>query len=1098
MYAIGLDIGIASVGYAVVSLDAEENPCDFIRLGVRIFDAAEESKTGASLALPRREARSARRRTRRHRHRLERIKQLLVKSGLIDEEGLKSLFAGKLSDIYALRVSALDSRIEDSELCRVLIHLAQRRGFKSNRKSELTKDKEAGQLLTAVNENKVRMSERGYRTVAEMLLKDERFAECKRNKGGSYITTVERDQIEDEARKILKAQRDLGNEKVTDELTEKYITILTSQRRFDEGPGKPSPYAGDQIGNMIGKCVFEPEEPRAAKACYSFEYFNLLQKVNHLYLVRGGERKQLTSEQRWKIIRLAHKKARQSKTSLNYSQIRKELELGNDTLFNTVLREDYIEREKKTKFDFLPAYHKISRALDKVSNGAIESLTNETLDGIGRIVATYKGDEKRMEEFKKLKELPKEYAETLLEVDHSRFCHLSLKALRKITPFLEEGMTYDKACKEAGYNFRAHAKNEKSHLLPAHVPEMDDITSPVARRAISQTIKVINAIIREQNNSPAYINVELAREMAKSFDERKDIERHNEDNRARNESLKKQIREDFGIIEPKGLDIVKFKLGQEQDGISPYSRRHIDCEKLFEPGYVDVDHIIPYSICFDDSYRNKVLVFSSENRDKGNRLPLDYLRSKYGDEAVHDFIGWVTEQVHDRKKRTNLLKEKLTDDDIQGFKERNLQDTKTISRFMLNFIRDYLAFAPSHREESTVTAINGAMTAYLRKRWGLNKTREDGDLHHALDAAVIACVTQFMVNKVSTYAKNNENWLQYASAEDVERRLKTPFPLPWGSFRKELTAISSENPAMPFNEKLPMNYARPTDGNAIKPIFVSRMPNHKVTGEAHEATIRSQMPGDEGFYVTKKPLTDLKLDKKTGEIENYYNPDADRPLYDALKARLQEFGGDAKKAFAGNFYRPGTPGTPGRLVKKVKIREKATLTVPVHRNPAATDDGEQLPTAVASNGAMVRVDVFYVEGDGYYLVPIYVADTIKPELPNKAIVAHKDFCNWAVMKDEDFLFSLYPNDLIKVRHKKKIPFSRSNKKSTLPDKFETNEAFVYYKNADIAAGTIAVILHDNSYKTRLGVKTLAGLEKYQVDVLGNVTKVKKELRNRFH
>ena len=63
-YAIGLDVGVASVGWAAVALDSKENPCGILDMGSRIFDAAEQPKTGASLAAPRREARSARRRSR--------------------------------------------------------------------------------------------------------------------------------------------------------------------------------------------------------------------------------------------------------------------------------------------------------------------------------------------------------------------------------------------------------------------------------------------------------------------------------------------------------------------------------------------------------------------------------------------------------------------------------------------------------------------------------------------------------------------------------------------------------------------------------------------------------------------------------------------------------------------------------------------------------------------------------------------------------------------------------------------------------------------------------------------------------------------------
>ena len=111
-------------------------------------------------------------------------------------------------------------------------------------------------------------------------------------------------------------------------------------------------------------------------------------------------------------------------------------------------------------------------------------------------------------------------------------------------------------------------------------------------------------------------------------------------------------------------------------------------------------------------------------------------------------------------------------------------------------------------------------------------------------------------------------------------------------------------------------------------------------------------------------------------------------LYNALKARLAQFGGDGKKAFTEPFYKPKADGSQGPLVKKVKIVNKSTLSVPVHGG-----------TAVADNGSMVRVDVFYVENEGYYLVPVYVSDTVKRELPNRAIVAHKAYEDWKEMDE---------------------------------------------------------------------------------------------------
>lgn len=184
-YAICFDIGIASVGWAVVALDGEDRPFGIINInmGSRVFDAAEQPKTGDSLAAPRREARSARRRLRRHQHRLERIRRLLVAENVVSQAELGTLFEGQLEDIYELRVKALDAPVSNTGFARILLHIAQRRGFKSNRKSGTSK--EDGELLAAVSANRTLMSEKGYRTVGEMLLKGPQYSANKRNKGNT-------------------------------------------------------------------------------------------------------------------------------------------------------------------------------------------------------------------------------------------------------------------------------------------------------------------------------------------------------------------------------------------------------------------------------------------------------------------------------------------------------------------------------------------------------------------------------------------------------------------------------------------------------------------------------------------------------------------------------------------------------------------------------------------------------------------------------------------------------------------------------------------------------------------------------------------------
>lgn len=1080
-YGIGLDIGITSVGWTTVALDENDRPYGIIGMGARIFDKAEQPKTGESLAAPRREARSARRRLRRHRHRNERIRALILRESLLSEGQLLHLFAGKLSDVYSLRVKALDERVSNEEFARILIHISQRRGFKSNRKGAASK--EDGELLKAINENEKRMQQQGYRTIAEMYLKDPVYQEHRRNKGGKYIATVDRAMVEDEVRQIFAGQRACGNPAATEVLEASYLEILLSQRSFDDGPGEGSPYAGSQIERMIGKCQFEKGELRAAKATYSFEYFSLLAAINNIGIISNGQISPLTEEQRKKLIALAHKTA-----DLNYAKIRKELALSDTQRFNMVSygKQEIAEAEKKTKFAHMKAYHQMRREFERMAKGHFAHITPAQRNAIGDVLSKYKTDKNIRDKLREagLSELEIDAAEAL---NFSKFGHISVKACNKIIPWLEQGMKYSEACEAAGYHFKGHDGEEKSHLLPPLDEDSRNvITSPVALRAISQTIKVVNAIIRERGCSPTFINIELAREMSKDFDERNKIKKEQDENRAKNERMMERIRTEYGKTAPTGQDLVKLKLYEEQGGVCAYSLKQMSLAQLFEPNYAEVDHIVPYSISFDDGYKNKVLVLAKENRDKGNRLPLQYLQGK----RREDFIVWVNSCVRDYKKRQRLLKESISDEDVNTFKERNLQDTKTASRFLLNYINDRLEFAPfATGRKKHVTAVNGSVTAYLRKRWGITKLRENGDLHHAVDAVVIACATDGMIQQVSRFAQFWEN--RYSLAED-SRFLIDPetgevvkaFPYPWPHFRQELEARLSSNPGLAVRGEGFLLYM--AENIPVRPLFVSRMPQRKVTGAAHKETVKSGKALQDGLLIVKKPLTELKLDKD-GEIANYYNPTSDRLLYEALKERLRAFGGDGKKAFAEPFYKPKSDGTPGAEVKKVKLCEPSTLNVSVGGG-----------TGASNHDSMVRIDVFRVEGDGYYFVPVYVADTVEPELPNKACVAFKPAAEWKEMRESDFIFSLYPNDLLKVTHKTILKLSKTQKDSDLPDCKEIKSEMLYFVSAGISTATITCRNHDNSYMINsLGIKTLENLEKYTVDMLGEYHPVKHEIRQTF-
>ena len=170
-YRIGLDIGIGSVGWAVLENDIEsEEAIRILDLGVRTFNPNEVSKTGESTAKSRREKRGLHRRTRRRAFRMERAKKLINASLGVDSD----LVLQKLGnvDVYELRARALDEKISNKELARIILHIYKRRGFKSNRKN-VAAGGEEGKLKKAISENIDFIEKNGYRTIGEAIFKDE-------------------------------------------------------------------------------------------------------------------------------------------------------------------------------------------------------------------------------------------------------------------------------------------------------------------------------------------------------------------------------------------------------------------------------------------------------------------------------------------------------------------------------------------------------------------------------------------------------------------------------------------------------------------------------------------------------------------------------------------------------------------------------------------------------------------------------------------------------------------------------------------------------------------------------------------------------------
>lgn len=1109
-YRIGLDIGITSVGWAVIENDEYGKAIKIVDLGARIFDAAETPKDGSSLALPRREARGSRRRNRRKVHRIFRTKELLKKYSIIDDDSLNKLYnKNNISNnnIYQLRVNGLDRVLVPSELSQILINFVKKRGYKSNSKAEELNDKKNGKAISAINKNYNILKEKGYRTVAEMYLKDDNFKIVfpdgrkllkTRNNSEDYKNTVQRSMLLNEIKLILSFQSKY-NSKITDSFISEYLNIFESQRSFDEGPGKPSSYGGSLIESMFGVCSFEENEKRAPKASYTFEMFKCLQDINHIkleeisLLIGKSEmvyhksdinvKKPISDENKNIILNEFN-----SSSELSYSKIRKVLNIPYDHIFNMIYYDfnnsneknikeiiDKCEKEAKKLKEF-DSFHKIRKALNRVENGYIFKLNEDELNKIGYILTAYKSDSKRIEEFYKIG-LTKEAIDELITLSFSKVGHLSITAMKKIIPHLKDGLTYDKACDKVYPDFRGTTNINKKIRLS--LKDIERISNPFVRRSVSQTIKVINAITIKYGN-PDLVVIELARNLSRNFIERKQDTKLMENNMKYNDEIKLRIQNEYkNGLTVTGQDIVKYKLWQEQGEICPYSGKHINIDELFTSS-VDIDHIVPYSISFNDSYNNKVLVKANENRQKGNKLPYKYTLDMNRDIEEYEVRIRNIYKGKLNKKVNILLKKEIENE--EGMKDRNLSDTQYITKTIYNLIRNNLQFADSIYKEKPIKAVNGKITSHVSKMLGINKIREDGDKHHAIDAAIIANISESMIKKITEYYKIIEN--RYNDNLNKEEFNKN-FPLPWTKFTDELKArcMTNQEDIENIIASLKLSYYLP--GEKIKPIFVSKMPKRKITGPAHKETVRAIT--NDGRTITKTDIKKLKLDKDN-EIENYYNKQDDLLLYNALKEKLIINNNNGELAFKETFYKPKSDGTIGPIVRKVKLLGNSTINVKLDKIKA-----------VAANGDSVRVDVFYVKNEGYYFIPIYVSDTIKKELPNKASVAAKPYDKWKEMNDRDFIFSLYHNDLVYIKNKKSIKLTTMNKNSTLKD-IVVDEMYGYYIGAGISSASISVSNNDSSYwQPSVGIKNLLEFKKYQVDILGNYNEIKlPEKRMKFN
>ncbi len=1069
MRILGLDCGIASVGWGLIDVEnssGDKSPKgEIVAAGTWMFDAPEEkSQTGTKLKSEiRRTFRGQRRVIRRRRMRMNEVRRLLKKYGLLPSDHSDALKLAGL-DPWKIRAEGLERLLSPSEFAVALGHIARHRGFKSNSKGTTTTDeaKDDSKMKKAAAETREKLAR--YNTPAKLLVDDQSFIVRKtlmkngsfdivrryRNREGDYSRSLMRDDLAAEVRALFRNQQRFQSSYATKLFEDEYSSIAFYQRPLQDS------------WHLVGYCPFEKEEKRSPKRGYSFELFRFLSRLNNLTLVVDRNERRLSKDE----LRIAVSDFGVT-AKVTYSALRKKLKLSEDIVFMGLKLEDekkldVVARSGETAAGTARLRRIITETLGETAWGNLV-ISPHKLDKIAETIS-FRNDLSAIK--KGLVEcgcdddlatiLATASGEGKLDV-FTGAGHLSSKAARNILPGLQEGLTYDKACLRAGYDYSVsreqhafnvgvHGKEALKKILSEKRISPELIGSPTARKALIEAVKQVKAII-EKYGVPDRVHIELSRDIGKSIEERREITFGIEKRNKQKEKLKEAFVEEIGRLPQDGErgaeELLRFELWKEQNGFCLYTETYLNPKDLFSgKNIAQIDHILPWHRFGDDSFTNKTLCSTKANQEKKGRTPYEWFKADKTENEWFSFIARVDaiKSMKGFKKRNYKLKN--SEEIAEKFRNRNLNDTRWTCRLLAEVLKQLYPKGEKDEtgvEKRRIYARPGGLINRLRRAWGLQWIKKDekgvripDDRHHALDAIIVAATTESLLQRATREVQEIERkGLPY----DLTKSISSP----WPKFREETIAC-------------------------VENIFVSRAERRRARGKAHEATIRqiSIRDGQQGVYE-RKSVADLKL----SDLDNVKDADRNAAIIKSLRIWI-----DAGKP------KDSPPVSPkGDPVTKIRLLTKNKVNIPFN-----TGNPDRLVTV--DRGEMARVDVFRKANRNgkyeYYLVPIYPHEiaTLKSP-PLKAVTSGKPEIEWpSVDHNFEFMWSLVSMNFLQA----------------VTTKGEILEG--YYRGMDRSTGSISISHHYNSMQvTRsIGARTLTKFTKFNVDRLGSLSEICRELR----
>lgn len=986
-YGIGLDIGIGSVGYAVISrtnnLDARIED-----IGVRLFDSGENIRQKASNAQERRGYRSTRRLLRRRKHRKERIKKFFLKIKLMNEMQLKAWQEQNGNqNVLQTRIKGLNEKLTPEEILDCIIHICNRRGYREFYGDDSKKDNADKDELQKIEGGLANFDEiyqsGGYKSVAEMLINapvfktETSFADYRNHKNAKRYILIKREFVKKELEDILNKQSEYYPQLTANNIRIICDDMVFAQRDFETGPGNEDDKTRRFMGfiDSIGQCMYYKDEKRAYRSTVIADIYALVNCLSQLSFVNTETGEILLPENVAKEI---------IDTALTNASITE-----ND--IKNILKQNKLEMRKPGKLEVtVPDTIRTLKTLKAVLTNAgykYEELIKENqfdvnnpskLHQLCLLLSENITPARRIRALK-----AKGWNEKLQkEVIRKKFggtASVCEKYMVEAIEAFKRGETYG--------NFQARMLKEREDALPdiekqKYLAPFDKkvdeelVKNTVVFKAVNETRKILNELIRKYG-SPEYINIEVADDLGRSFKERAKIIKRINDNKKEKDKIANKLIE-LGLRkegEVKPFDIERYRLWEEQEGKDLYTGEVIPVEKILS-GIYDVDHIVPFSLILDDTLQNKALVNLGVNRQqKGQQVPLGYLSSA----DKEDYLKRVNTLF--KKKKISIKKYKyLTLSNLYGnrdllseWKSRNINDTRYITRFLVNYLSANLLF--NSDKAKNVFGVKGIITSRMRrlwlnkKTWGDEQKNRDNNLHHAADAIVIANLTPAYLEIASDKIKLDRIY------KDYHKRISDEYLTYLGKavnkmvkyygFNKEYT---EKLLATPYS-RVPAMIRNIADEVDIR-LWDNSLEFYKdVSEEQFYKNVRAFYKDDTVFADTIKPvLVSYKQNKKYQGKFTKDNPLKKNETDGAYIKKVDSFGNanvlDTKEYYCAELYKNNKNQTILRGIRYVDLKKKNKKLYLI--TPYPEDYQEHIMYLFANDYIKIFDNIGNIKFSGYY------------------------------------------------------------------------------------------------------------------------------------